>query len=52
MKLKTLLYLCALFFLQGVFTPAFAQNLQVTGRVTSKLTGEALTAVTVKVKGD
>ncbi len=51
MKVKFLLYLSLLFVLQGLWSPAFAQGLTATGKVTSKTTGEALEGATVSVKG-
>jgi TonB-dependent starch-binding outer membrane protein SusC len=50
MKLK-LASLCAVFLLCSIFNQAFAQNLQVTGKVTKKTTGEALNGASVVVRG-
>jgi TonB-linked SusC/RagA family outer membrane protein len=50
MKLK-LASLCAVFLLCSIFNQAFAQNLQVTGKVTKKTTGEALSGASVVVRG-
>ncbi|SJZ97871.1 SusC/RagA family TonB-linked outer membrane protein [Sediminibacterium ginsengisoli] len=50
MKCKFLLC-CALLLLQGLFTAVTAQNIPVTGKVTSKKTGEPLAGATVSVKG-
>jgi len=43
--------LFTLIMLQGIFASAFAQGFQVSGRVTSKATGEALAGATVAVRG-
>lgn len=51
MKSKILLYVSVLFVLQAFFSPALAQTIQVSGKITSKSTGEALTGATVTVKG-
>ncbi|MGN6400813.1 MAG: SusC/RagA family TonB-linked outer membrane protein, partial [Flavisolibacter sp.] len=51
MKSKILLYVSVLFVLQAFFSPALAQTIQVSGKITSKSTGEALTGATVSVKG-
>ena len=51
MKLKLLLYLCALFVLQGILSPAYAQSFTVTGKVSSQQTGEALSGATITLKG-
>ena len=50
MKLK-LASLCAVFLLCSIFNQAFSQNLQVTGKVTKKSTGEALAGASVVVRG-
>src|SRR6478609_8932489 len=50
MKLK-LASLCAVFLLCSIFNQAFAQNLQVSGKVTKKSTGEALAEASVVVRG-
>lgn len=50
MKLK-LASLCAVFLLCSIFNQAFAQNLQVTGKVTKKSTGEPLSGASVVVRG-
>lgn len=51
MKLKTALRLCILFVLQGIFIYARAQDISVTGKITSKATNEALQGATIAVKG-
>jgi TonB-linked SusC/RagA family outer membrane protein len=51
MKSKILLYVSVLFVLQAFLSPALAQTIQVSGKITSKSTGEALTGATVTVKG-
>lgn len=51
MKSKTALLFCCLFISQLFFLPAFAQNRDVSGKVTNKSTGEALPMATVAVKG-
>lgn len=50
MKLK-LASLSAVFLLCSIFNLAFGQNIEVTGKVTKKTTGEALVGATVQVKG-
>lgn len=50
MKLK-LASLCAVFLLCSIFNHAFAQNLQVNGKVTKKSSGEALAGASVIVRG-
>jgi TonB-dependent starch-binding outer membrane protein SusC len=50
MKVKIALLLCAFLFVQGVHQ-AFAQTLQVSGKVTSRTTNQALIGATVSVKG-
>ncbi|MBC7935679.1 MAG: TonB-dependent receptor [Rhizobacter sp.] len=50
MKLK-LASLCAVFLVCSIFNQAFAQNLQVTGKVTKKSTGEGLSGASVVVRG-
>ncbi|UEG48824.1 TonB-dependent receptor [Ferruginibacter lapsinanis] len=50
MKLKLTL-VSAAFLLCSIFNQAFGQNIQVTGKVTKKTTGEALIGATVNVKG-
>src|SRR5215213_726555 len=51
MKSKTALLFCCLFISQLFFLPAFAQTRDVSGKVTSKSTGEALPMATIAVKG-
>ena len=51
MKAKIALLLFTLFLVQGLVTGLYAQSLQVTGKVTSKLSGEGLANATVTVKG-
>lgn len=51
MKVKIALLLCTVFLLQGIYSKAFSQTLQVTGKVTNKSTGESLPGATVSVKG-
>jgi TonB-dependent starch-binding outer membrane protein SusC len=51
MKSKTALLFCCLFISQLFFLPAFAQTIDVTGKVTNRSTGEALPMATVAVKG-
>jgi TonB-dependent starch-binding outer membrane protein SusC len=51
MKTKIALLFLALFMLQGLVTGLHAQSQQVTGKVTSKATGEGLANATVAVKG-
>lgn len=50
MKLKFLLLLCAIS-LHGLFSPAMAQEIQVNGKVVSKLTNEPLMGATITVQG-
>lgn len=51
MKSKTALLFCCLFISQLFFLPAFAQNVDVSGKVTNKSTGEPLAQATVAIKG-
>lgn len=51
MKCKILLYVCVFMVLQALISPVLAQGIQVSGKVTSKSTGEALVGATVGVKG-
>lgn len=52
MKRKTVLLFCTVILLQGLILKAFSQQtLQVSGKVTNKSTGEALSGATVSVKG-
>ena len=51
MKCKILLYVCVFVVLQAFLSPALAQDIQVSGKVTSRSTGEALVGATVGLKG-
>ena len=51
MKVKFALSLCAFLLLQCLFNAALAQNLQVSGQVTSRATGQPLQGATVSLKG-
>ena len=51
MKSKTALLFCCLFISQLFFLPAFAQNIDVSGKVTNRSTGEPLSQATVAIKG-
>ncbi len=50
MKMKTLLRICMIAMLQCFIIQAFAQELQISGKVSSKSTGEILVGASVKVK--
>ena len=50
MKFKLASFI-AMLLLFSFVNPATAQNMQVTGKITKKSTGEALVAATVSVKG-
>lgn len=51
MKSKTALLFCCLFISQLFFLPAFAQTIDVSGKVTNRSTGEALSQASVALKG-
>jgi TonB-linked SusC/RagA family outer membrane protein len=51
MKGKILLYVCVLLLSQAIIAPAWSQGIQVSGKVSSKSTGEALAGATVGIKG-
>ena len=51
MKVKFALSLCAFLLLQCLLNAALAQNLQVSGQVTSRATGQPLQGASVTVKG-
>ncbi|HET7897813.1 MAG TPA: SusC/RagA family TonB-linked outer membrane protein, partial [Flavisolibacter sp.] len=51
MKMKIALLLCCLFIAQLFLSPLLAQGLSVTGKITNRSSGEALTGATVTVKG-
>ena len=51
MKCKILLYVCVFIVLQALISPVLAQGIQISGKVTSKSTGEALVGATVSIKG-
>lgn len=51
MKSKTALLLSCFLILTSIFSQAFAQGLNVSGKVTNKSNGEALSGATITVKG-
>jgi TonB-dependent starch-binding outer membrane protein SusC len=51
MKSKTALLLSCFLILTSIFSQAFAQDLSVSGKVTNKSNGEALSGATITVKG-
>ena len=51
MKSKTALLFCCLFISQLFFSQVFAQTINVSGKVTNRATGEALSQATVQIKG-
>lgn len=51
MKSKIALLLCCVFLFHSLFSQAVAQNLDVSGKVTNKSTGEALSDATVTIIG-
>ena len=51
MKAKLVLYVCVFLLFQAISFPVLAQSIQVSGRVTSKITGEALVGAAISVKG-
>lgn len=50
MKCKIPIYACLFLILQLLIAPAWAQNREVSGRVTSQITGEGLAGATITVK--
>ena len=51
MKMKIALQLCIVFLLHSLTLEVFSQSLQISGKVTSRSTGEALPGATVNIKG-
>ncbi|HEV7332281.1 MAG TPA: TonB-dependent receptor [Flavisolibacter sp.] len=51
MKLKIAMLLCCLLLCQHFISPLFAQGLSVTGKVTTRTSGEPLEGATVMIKG-
>ncbi|HEX5025820.1 MAG TPA: SusC/RagA family TonB-linked outer membrane protein, partial [Agriterribacter sp.] len=51
MKMKIALLLCTVFLLQSLTVKVYSQTIQVTGKVTNKLSKEPLAGATVSIKG-
>jgi hypothetical protein len=50
MKMKIALQLCIVFLLHSLTFKVFSQSLQISGKVTSRATGESLPGSTVNIK--
>ena len=50
MKMKIALQLCIVFLLHSLTFKVFSQSLQISGKVTSRATGESLPGATVSIK--